>query len=311
MTFPSDLRTIARALGGEISGNQVVCPGPGHSFKDRSLSVRLDANARDGFIANSFAGDDWRVCRDHVRQRLGIVRKFNGSSRPAPASHPPRSVAEENDIKRVATTVARIVAGIRPIAGSPGEMFLREKRRIDTAPIGDVLERTDAIGWHPAVYFHSPGHELHGQRLGCIVGIMTDVRSAAPTGAISRTYIGPDGKKVGKAKTLGTPIGIVRLSRDDDVCQGLILTEGLETALAAMSIGLRPMWSTGSTGHMRTFPPLAGIECITIIADHDKNGAGENAAAEGGRRWLAAEKEVRIIVRNQRGDLNDALRDAL
>jgi hypothetical protein len=34
---------------------------------------------------------------------------------------------------------------------------------------------------------------------------MTDASTAEPTGAISRTYIGPDLTKVGKAKTLGSP----------------------------------------------------------------------------------------------------------
>ena len=34
------LHQIAHALGGEVSGGQVLCPGPGHSAKDRSLAVR-------------------------------------------------------------------------------------------------------------------------------------------------------------------------------------------------------------------------------------------------------------------------------
>jgi hypothetical protein len=33
------LRTIAKALGGEITGKSVLAPGPGHSSRDRSLSV--------------------------------------------------------------------------------------------------------------------------------------------------------------------------------------------------------------------------------------------------------------------------------
>ena len=38
-----DLRAAVKALGGEISGrNQVNCPGPFHSVKDRSLSVLFD-----------------------------------------------------------------------------------------------------------------------------------------------------------------------------------------------------------------------------------------------------------------------------
>ena len=51
--FPS-LQTVAKALGGEISGGQVLAPGPGHSPKDRSLSVKLDASAPDGFRRSQF-----------------------------------------------------------------------------------------------------------------------------------------------------------------------------------------------------------------------------------------------------------------
>jgi hypothetical protein len=53
-----DLQSLARVLGGVVVGNQVLAPAPGHSARDRSLSVKLDANAPDGFIVNSFAGDD-------------------------------------------------------------------------------------------------------------------------------------------------------------------------------------------------------------------------------------------------------------
>jgi hypothetical protein len=66
---------IARRLGGEVSGRDaVLCPGPGHSPKDRSLSVKLDPTAPDGFLTHSHAGDDRRLCRDHFRERLGLPR---------------------------------------------------------------------------------------------------------------------------------------------------------------------------------------------------------------------------------------------
>lgn len=67
-----DLRTLARALGGEVVGHQVLAPGPGHSPADRSMSVRLDAQAPNGFLAFSHAGDDWKACRDHVKRLLGM-----------------------------------------------------------------------------------------------------------------------------------------------------------------------------------------------------------------------------------------------
>lgn len=228
---------------------------------------------------------------------------------PAPVKPAPAKPKPETDAF-VIQLVADIVREIGPVRGTPGEQYLREVRKIDVDAIGDVLERTDAIGWHPAIYFNEPGHPLHGRRLGCIVAIMTDPITAKPTGAISRTYLAPDLTKIGKAKTLGSPAGIIRLSRDEEVEGGLHIAEGLETSLAAMSLGFRPLWATGSTALMAKFPVLAGIECLSIFADHDRNGAGQCAASEAANRWLAAGRETHVYQRETTGDLNDAFREA-
>src|SRR5437879_6150218 len=56
------LGQLAHPLGGEIVSGQVLCPGPGHSARDRSLAVRpssdksnsaADTNARDSAIVGS------------------------------------------------------------------------------------------------------------------------------------------------------------------------------------------------------------------------------------------------------------------
>jgi hypothetical protein len=57
-------REFARLLGGEATRDGVLCPGPGHSPKDRSLSVKFDDTAPGGFMVNSFAGDDPIICKD-------------------------------------------------------------------------------------------------------------------------------------------------------------------------------------------------------------------------------------------------------
>ena len=172
--------------------------------------------------------------------------------------------------------------------------------------IADVLERIDAIGWHPSVLFREQGHPFDGERLGCIVGVMTDPVTAKPTGAISRTYL-HKGLKVGKAKTLGSPVGIVRLSAEEDVVEGLCLAEGLETCLGAMAKGFRPCWSTGSAGVMAAFPVLAGVEALTLLADNDASGTGLRAANETAVRWRAAGREAHVHLREVLGDLNDVL----
>jgi hypothetical protein len=79
---PPDLKWVAGTLGGEIISGQVICPGPGHSARDRSLAVRLDKDAPDGFVVHSFAGDDPIECRDHVRKRLGLPKfEANGAGK--------------------------------------------------------------------------------------------------------------------------------------------------------------------------------------------------------------------------------------
>jgi 5S rRNA maturation endonuclease (ribonuclease M5) len=66
------LTKLAELLEGEVSGGQVLCPGPGHTAGDRSLAVKPDPADREGFLTHSFAGDDWKACRDHVRKKLGL-----------------------------------------------------------------------------------------------------------------------------------------------------------------------------------------------------------------------------------------------
>jgi putative DNA primase/helicase len=67
-----NLQQIARALGGDVRGNQVMAPGPGHTPIDRSLAVKLEAGAPDGFVVFSHAGDDAIACRDYVREKCGF-----------------------------------------------------------------------------------------------------------------------------------------------------------------------------------------------------------------------------------------------
>ena len=295
-------RHVAQALDGSVVAGQVVAPGPGHSRGDRSMIVKLDARAPDGFLVHSHAGDDFAACRDHVRSRLGIARE-DRRREPAPSRPPPAPPpAPSDDALRALKWAARIASEVRPLLGTPGERYLRETRRIDIAAVQDILARADAIGWHGAVYFNEPGHALHGQRLGCIVGIMTDPVSGRPTGAISRTYIGPDGHKVCKAKTLGSPMGCIRLSSDEDVLGGLHLAEGIETGLAAAQLGFRPVWTLGSAGEIAKFPLLAGIESLSICAEP---GAAEKAVTACGTRWQDAGREVLIVWPDVGSDLND------
>jgi hypothetical protein len=83
MTVLPPIAKIAELLGGDVQGAQILCPGPGHDVGDRSLSVKLDKDDREGFVTYSFANDDWKDCRAHVRNKLGLpeFKKKNGTGK--------------------------------------------------------------------------------------------------------------------------------------------------------------------------------------------------------------------------------------
>jgi putative DNA primase/helicase len=114
------LHRWAGLLGGEVSSGQVLAPGPGHSPADRSMSVRVDSQAPEGFIAFSFAGDAWQDCRDHVKARLGIgddqgrVCRRRNVSNARPAGQSERNAPLALDIWHQA----------RRLDGSPATTFL-------------------------------------------------------------------------------------------------------------------------------------------------------------------------------------------
>lgn len=261
---------------------------------------------------NAKGGDALSILM-HVRglEFREAVRDLTGESAdvecPAPApiavAAKPKAVDDAARKAFIRRMVEKTLHGLVPIIGTEGEAYLRRERKIETGELVDVLGSTAAIGWHPECFFQQDRHRLDQRTLGAIVAIMTDPLTGKPTGGISRTYL-CEGKKVAKAKGLG-PAGVVRLTPDENVLGGLHLAEGLETALDMMAKGLRPMWSCGSTSIMAKLPVVSGIECLTILADHDENGAGERAALELEQRWRAAGREVLAVAPAVPGDFND------
>jgi hypothetical protein len=73
---PLSLQQIAHALKGEIGGDHVRAPGPGHSAADRSLSVKITADGEDVIVYSFSPSDNRMACLKYVRGLLGI--KANG-----------------------------------------------------------------------------------------------------------------------------------------------------------------------------------------------------------------------------------------
>ena len=101
--------------------------------------------------------------------------------------------------------------------------------------------------------------------------------------AIQRTRLSPVGQKIDR-RMLGPAAGAaIKLDADDAVTHGLAIGEGLETAMTARQLGLRPVWALGSAGAIAAFSPLAGIQSLTILAENDDaNAKATNTCADAG-----------------------------
>ena len=301
--FPNNLKAVARALDGEVCGREVLAPGPGHSAKDRSLSVRPSTDAPDGFLAHSFAGDDWQACRDYIASRLGFfgLKAAKLPARPEPRE--PRQI-EPDDEKSRTQRALKIWRESISICGTLAEFYLTEGERKLTLDMAEILGHV--LRFHPACPF---GVERNGVRLTeyapAMIALMCCVRTDAPR-CIQRTRLAPDGTKLSRAMLGPSGGAAIKLDADENVTLGLVITEGCETGLAARQVGYGPVWALGSTGAIKTFPVLPVIQALTI---HVELGDGSlKAVHECGARWREAGREVIVFNSLEGSDLNDAIR---
>lgn len=299
-----NLQSAARALGGDVAGRAcVTCPGPGHGRNDRSLSVTFDEAAPDGFLVNSFAGDDFAACRDHVRYLLGLgsFTARRQEDRPCRSSF---KVYSESDAFNRVDFASSLWSAAETIGRTPAETYLNG-RGID---IPGGLYAGEALRFHPACPFRLDSGETI--RLPAMLAAMLNAETNLFQG-VHRTALQPDGS--GKAKVAGLasakkmlgPSGgaVVKLTADEDVTTRLNIAEGIEDALTVLgNFGVAPMWATMTSGTMKAFPVLSGIETLAIFANNDLpklhggrlHQAGNEAAQACAARWMADGREASI-----------------
>jgi hypothetical protein len=134
-------------------------------------------------------------------------------------------------------------------------------------------------------------------RLPAMLGLMRGIVTDRPLG-VHRTFLRPDGRAKADLEPnkmmLGRAKGaVLKLSLDEDVTQGLALTEGIEDALAVLADGVAPVWACLSAGTLMAFPLLGGIGALTVFADNDVPGA--QAAEACAQRWRQAGRQVRVV----------------
>jgi putative DNA primase/helicase len=301
-----DLRTLQRALGGEISGGQLLCPGPGHSPRDRSLAVRLSGG---DFVVHSHGGDDWQTCKDYVRERLGWpawqpgdgrersvspqrLRDFERAAIDAESSCRERTEDDQLRINR-ARAIWDEAADPR---GTVVEQYLRSRALIlDDDLAGSVLR------YHPACPWRD---ENTGRTVGvpALVAAFTSIDDGEVT-AIQRVALTPEGAKIQRRM-----LGLVHRAavKLDPAGSTLAVGEGVETCMAARQLGHKPAWALGSVGMISQFPVMDGVERLRILAESGCE-ASARAVQFCGGRWHAAGRKVQVVTPSVGSDLNDEL----
>ena len=171
---PQDLtkmtpQQLAKAMGGDFNNGWLNIPGPGHSKGDRSLGIRLEPHAPDGFWLYSFADDNLADCRAYVKALLRQIAK-NG-----PICVNPHDSAKPQAKAKSNATALCLWEEAQPIKGSPASAYLQSRKCVPRK--GEK--------WSSELRFH-PACPFGLNRFPALVAAMRNVTSGEFTG-IHRT----------------------------------------------------------------------------------------------------------------------------
>jgi len=257
-----------------IGEHRVSCWSCGRSDRDKTMGVTVDG---DGAVYHCF--------------RCAVAGR----------EHPDRPSIERPRPARMSTTVQKLEWSATaeaiwhrtvPLQATLGATYLEHRGCVMPPGEGD-LRFLASVGEYPPT----------------LCALVSDAVSGRPM-TLHFTRLAGNGR--GKAGTDRDKSllsghrkggGVIRLWPNESVTTGLCIAEGVETALAAAH-AYTPVWACVDAGNLEHLPVLAGIECITIIADHDDTGL--QAAATCGQRWADAGRDVSIVTPADAGtDLAD------
>ena len=305
-----DIRAVAHALGGDVIGrDRVAAPGPGHTDRDRSLTVTLDANAPDGFICFSHAGDPWDVCKDYVRERLGLPQwqpgdgrdrrvepsRLRAFDRAAVNVDSERRERTQDDLIRIGRAQAIWHTATDP-RGTLAEEYLASRALSSRRLAGTVLRFHPRTPWRD----ENTGATIF---LPALIAAFRSIDDDAIT-AIHRIRLDQPERW---PKTDRLMLGIVRRSCREarPATEVLHIGEGIETCMAARQLGYAPAWALGSAGMIAHFPVIDGVNTLRILGE--RCAANASAVDLCARRWHAAGRKVQVgLPKDERDkDFND------
>jgi len=257
------LKAIVDACGGVLldGGARALIPGPGHSGRDRSVSLRETEDGR--ILIHTFsARDDWRSVRQWLAEQ-GLLGEEGGKRGVTEPRRSPPAVQPDGEART--KRARRIWEEGRPIAHTLAGVYL-EHRAIDVNGAAAA-----ALRFHPGMTslddrLRRPALTAAiADPLGQIQGVQVTLLSAHGRAKASLTT--PRrviGNLMGGAVRLGEPEG------------ELAIGEGVETMMSASSALGLPAYAALTADNLAAFVVPRGIKRLVIAADND--GAGLAAA---------------------------------
>src|SRR5262249_12446379 len=155
-----------------------------------------------------------------------------------------------------------------------------------------------------ALRFHSRCW-LDGKYPPALIALFRDIETGERAG-IHRTWLTADAQKIDR-RMFGRwprPRAIKLWPADNR----LVVGEGIETVLAAATqLGMRPAWALSSKIYLQKLPVISGVDELTILVDHDSDGAAAAIACD--QTWRDAGRRVRLLRTKDPGlnDFNDLI----
>jgi len=323
-----DPKEIAYKLGGEILSNgNILVPGPGHSEKDRSLSIKIDSEKPFGYVHHSFAEDDPRVCQDYINDLLNLSKYSTAIS--------------ENE---------RISLKEKRKERDAANKILHQKK---LQACIELFEQSDAAGYYAKPYFEGRGNlpwpeqkfkesqrlingqgEFYRTKHSSIIAQISDFQTGLPVGlhctaiqasSLNRNAIGYTVRNLKKQNKSSRQIsgslkGYLELYCGSEKNRTLFVGEGIETTLSLLKLPLTfenpAVWALINASNFTSLLPLLNFNTIVIATDIDPPkdgetiGIGEKSARELAERWEKAGKHAHLVIpikpeEKEKWDLND------
>ncbi|MDI1326992.1 MAG: toprim domain-containing protein [Brevundimonas sp.] len=285
------LHRIVAALGGDLysGGRRANVPAPGHSARDRSVSLLLT----DGrVVIHGFGGSDWRTIRNQLRDRgfIDDAGRLTGGGPAGPSVPKP-------DPRLRLQTASDLWAGCRGLDGGDLADRYLHHRAVQAAAASN-------LGFHPEAPISV--YRPRGRGRPALIARISDREDRLT--AVELTYLDRNGRLASGLRLPRKTVGLVPTGaavRLAPATAEMLVGEGVVTTLCAMDRFQLPGWALMAANNLAAWTPPAKVRRLLIAAD--RGAVGEGAAARLRRRLLRTGLEVRVRLPDPPfGDWNEA-----